>query len=474
MNKYKRLGKNVLLLLVGNFVTKILSFLMVPFYTSILTTSDYGTSDLINTTVLLVLPFFSVLMDEAIMRFALDVSKDKKQVFTTAIVISTLGFILALCVSPLILLIDSLKKYYWFVVFYYVSLWLYNIFSNYVKGLDRIGITTTAGVIHTFLYLGINIIGLAILRWGIYGYLLAIDISNVVAALFLFFYCKLYQDFVPLRKLDIGLAREMIKYSIPMIPDYISWWINNASDRYILSIFCGTSITGIYSVAYKIPTILNSITSIFSSAWKISSVDNFGSEESINFYNRIYRLYSGFLVMASAGLILFTKTLATILFAKDFFEAWKITPILIFSYIFSAKAIFLGSIFTASKKTKTLFLASTIGAVANIVLNILLIPKLKGMGAAIATAIGYMIILIIDMSMTYRILPINFMIKRNFLCYCLLVVEIISVLYENIIGIILAVVCVLVIVLFNLKEFVFLVRMIIERIAIKQKIDGEK
>ena len=57
-NKYRRLIKNILLLFTGNFVSKVLSFLMVPFYTSILTTSDYGVSDLITTTVLLVLPFF--------------------------------------------------------------------------------------------------------------------------------------------------------------------------------------------------------------------------------------------------------------------------------------------------------------------------------------------------------------------------------------------------------------------------------
>ncbi|WP_270196740.1 polysaccharide biosynthesis C-terminal domain-containing protein [Faecalimonas umbilicata] len=467
MNKYKRLGKNLLLLLTGNFVTKILSFLMVPFYTSILTTSDYGTADLISTTVLLVLPFFSVLMDEAIMRFTLDTAKDKKQVFTIAVVISTFGFILAMCVSPIIFLFDTLRKYYWFVIFYYISLWLYNVFSNYVKGLDKISITTIAGVIHTFLYLGINIIGLSILNWGVYGYLLAIDLSNLFAALFLLFYCKLYRNFIPLRKLDISLMKEMIKYSVPMIPDYISWWINNVSDRYILAMFCGTSVTGIYSVAYKIPTILNSVTSIFSSAWKISSVENFGSKESINFYNRIYRLYSGFLLISSAGLIFITRGLARLLFAKGFFEAWEITPILILAYVFSAQAIFLGSIFTASKKTKTLFFASMIGAVVNIGLNCVLIPKWKGTGAAIATAIGYMVILAINMVMTYRIIKIDFMIMRNLLCYCLLIIEIISVLSASLMGIVIAFGCVIGIMLLNVKEFVFLAKRITDRSAQK-------
>ena len=57
----------------------------------------------------------------------------------------------------------------------------------------------------------------------------------------------------------------------------------------MVSFFCGTAVTGIYSVAYKIPTILSSMTSIFSSAWRISSVEKFGSEESVKFYNKTFR-----------------------------------------------------------------------------------------------------------------------------------------------------------------------------------------
>ena len=453
MNKYKRLAKNILLLLLGNFVTKILSFLMVPFYTSILSTSDYGTADLISTTVLLTLPIFSLLMDEAIMRFALDSSQDKKVVFKTAMVISTVGFLIALCISPVILLFEVLRPYYIFVILYYVSLWLYNLFSNYVKGLDKINITTTAGIIHTFFYLGINIIGLAVLKWGVYGYLLAIDLSNLIAAAYLFFYCKLYKNLNEFKKFDFKLAKEMIKYSAPMIPDYISWWVNNAADRYILALFCGTSVTGIYSVAGKIPTILNSLTSIFSSAWKISAVDNFGSKESIAFYNRVYRVYNGFLVMSAAALIFVTKFLASILYSKDFFIAWKITPILILAYIFSAQAIFLGSIFTSAKKTNSMFLASTAGAIVNLILNFLLVFRFGGMGTAIGTAVGYFVIFMTNVKLTRKIIKIDLKLGKSFVCYSFLILEILAVISDNPKFILFSLICVIVIVLMNIKEF---------------------
>lgn len=465
-NKYRRLIKNILLLFTGNFVSKVLSFLMVPFYTSILTTSDYGVSDLITTTVLLVLPFFSLLMDESVMRFTLDEESEKKQVFTIAFFVSSIGFCLALCVSPVVLFFKSIRPYYGFIVCYYIVSWIYNIIVSYVRGLDKLSLTTIAGLIHTFLYLSLNILFLAIIKIGVYGYLLAMNLSNLGAILFLVISCKLYKNFISIKEIDWGLAKDMIKYSLPMIPNYISWWFNNCSDRYMVSFFCGTSVTGIYSVAYKIPTILSSMTSIFSSAWKISSVEKFGSKESIDFYNKTYRFYSGLLLIGGSGLILFTKFLASFLFAKKFFLAWKITPFLILAYIISALAQFIESIFNASKKTKTLFMASTSGAIVNIVLNFILIPKFKGIGAAIATIIGYLVIWIVDMINTRKLFHMNFNLKCLIPGCALIIIEIYAILQNCMLGWGIGIFCVAGVCVLNGTAFLQIMRMLIKKIKI--------
>lgn len=448
-NRYGRLLKNIMLLFTGNFVSKVLSFFMVPLYTSILSTSDYGIADLITTTVLLVLPFFSLLMDESVMRFTLDKAFDTRQVFSIGITISTIGFVAAMLLSPVIFLFETLREYYWFIVFYYVVSWIYNIVSSYVRGMDKLALTTAAGLIHTFTYLLFNILFLLVLKIGVYGYLLAMNLSNLVAIIFLVLTTKLYKNFIPLLQLDTKLAKDMVRYSVPMIPNYISWWFNNCADRYMVSYFCGTSITGIYSVAYKIPTILSSITSIFSSAWKISSVDNFGSQESIEFYNRTYKFYSGLLLIGAGALILITKFLALLLFANDFFAAWKITPILIIAYTLSALAQFIESIFNASKKTQTLFYASLIGAIVNIILNFVMIPIWGGIGAAIATVIGYFTIWIIDMFNAKKLFTMHYDIARILLCYVILILEIMAIYSESIEGYIIAIVGVISVLVIN-------------------------
>ena len=466
--RYKRLIKNILLLFTGNFVSKILSFLMVPFYTSILTTSDYGVSDLITTTVLLVLPFFSLLMDESVMRFTLDEDSDKRQVFTISFVISGIGFCVALCISPVVLLFDSIRPYYGFIIFYYVVSWIYNIIVNYVRGLDKLSLTTIAGLIHTFLYLSFNILFLAVIKIGVYGYLLAMNLSNLGAILFLVISCKLYKNFISIKRINWNLAKDMIKYSLPMIPNYISWWFNNCSDRYMVSFFCGTSVTGIYSVAYKIPTILSSMTSIFSSAWKISSVENFGSDESVKFYNKTYQFYSGLLLIGGSILIFLTKFLASFLFAKKFFLAWRITPFLILAYIISALAQFIESIFNASKKTKTLFWASMLGAIVNIILNFVLIPKFKGSGAAIATVLGYLMIWIVDMINTKKIFNMNFNLFRIVFGGAIMMVEIYAILQNSRLGWFIGISCVIAICILNGKVFLKIIRLLLEKIRAKK------
>lgn len=462
--KYKKLIKNFSMAFIGNFVSKILSFIMVPFYTSILTTSDYGTADLISNIVFLVLPVFTLLMEEAVMRFALDEATNSKEVFSIALKVSTAGFIFALVISPIILLFKNIRPYYWAIILYYIVSWLFNILSNYAKGLDKFNITTISGIIHTFAFLALNVYFLAFLKIGIIGYLLAIIVSNFVSIIYMFFSLKVWKNQFFFKRIDKLLAKKMIKYSLPMIPNYIMWWINNASDRIIISVFCGTAINGVYSVAYKIPSLLSSVTSIFESAWRVSSVDDFGSEESIKFYNNIYAFYNGALLIGASFFVLITKLIAKILFAKEFFEAWKITPILILAYVFSALAQYLNSIFSASKQTKKIVNSSFAGAVVNIFLNLLLIPHFAGIGAAIATLAGYIIIWVINMKNTRSILKMNLNLPIILISTLFIIIQIVLIELDSLKYYIFASLCLIVVIVLNRKIFIEIINFLKQKV----------
>ena len=181
----------------------------------------------------------------------------------------------------------------------------------------------------------------------------------------------------------------MVHYSVPLMPNSISWWVSNSSDRYIMKIYRSADELGIYSVAYKIPSILSTVTSILLSAWEISAVDEFGTEKSRKFFSQMYKHYFEILTVLCVLIMMLVKPLASVLFQKDFYSAWLFVPALLFASVFNTMSAFLGTIFTAAKKTNSIFTTTMLGAVTNIVLNFALIPTFGAQGAAIATSIGY-------------------------------------------------------------------------------------
>ncbi|MGN0526963.1 MAG: polysaccharide biosynthesis C-terminal domain-containing protein [Acutalibacteraceae bacterium] len=423
MGKYQKLGKNVALLTVGNFASKLLSFLLVPFYTAILSTEEYGTADVITTSVNLIMPIFTLVIYEAVLRFALDKTGDKKQVFSVGLYISLVGCAVVVAGAQFLRFFDTVKLYVWQFVLYYISLIVYNLVLQFVKGIEKVTVYSIAGVVNTFIYIGCNILFLLVFNWGVKGYLSAFIVGHAVAALYAFLAAKVYKYIISFSKIKLSLVKQMVKYAAPMIPNTVSWWVSNSSDKYILIYFWGVAVNGIYSVAYKIPSILTIVITIFISAWQISAVENFGSEESKKFYANIYDKYESLLYIGAAILIGAVQILAKFLFSNDFYLAWKYTPVLICASMFNSLAAFYGSVYTSSKKTKMLFYSTLIGAIANIGLNFALIPSFGAMGAAIATMVSYMIIWVVRAIHSRRLFQFNIRIKRDILVYFILGAE---------------------------------------------------
>ena len=331
MASYKKLGKNIISLTIGSFASKLLSFFFVPFYTSILSTKEYGTADLITTTVSLLFPFFSLIICESMMRFAQEKTEDKEQIFSIGMWVWGIGFIILLICSPLLLLISSLKSYWILVVLYYFAYSLNSNIGYFVRGIEKVVTYSIGGIINTFITVFLNILFLLYFKIGVLGYLLSFIIANIVAAFYMMISAKIYT--YKYRKIDKQLLHRMLKYSLPMIPNSASWWISNSSDKYILTFFIGVAANGIYSVAYKIPTIISMLTSIFSTAWRLSAVEEFGTEESRKFYSDVFDMYITITLCASSGLMLINKPLAHFLYSKDFYQAWKFVPILLISAV---------------------------------------------------------------------------------------------------------------------------------------------
>lgn len=419
--KYSKLGFNMIWMLMGNFATKFLLFFLVPFYTSYMSTSEFGTADLISTAVGLVTPIFSVLISESILRFTLDSSLEKKQILTISIWVIVFGFFCLVLFSPLLCLSDAMSPYILEFVLYYFFGTLCLTLQQYTKGLEHIKVFTISSIINTMSNVLFAILFLCFCDFGVKGYLYSIILGYFVTIIYIVFREHVWVNLIHFKIIDRVLARRIIRYSVPLVPNSLSWWVNNSLDKFIVTYFCGTSVNGVYAIAYKIPSFMNAISSVFTSAWQISAVENFGSKESRDFFSDIYIKYSSLYIIVTSVLLFFMQPLAKILFSDEFYHAWKYACILIIASMFQALCGFVGTVYTTAMKTTKIFLTTFIGALINTIFNFLLIPLMGALGAALATLIGYFSVWIIRMTDSKKILEIKGEFFKDCCCYFLLI-----------------------------------------------------
>lgn len=465
MKKYKELFKNLGLLTISNFGSKILTFLLVPLYTNVLTTGEYGTYDLYITTTLLLSPVLSLNIADAVMRFALEKGRNQRDVFAVGFIrILTAISVFAVVVSLNYAfdIIPVFNQFPFFLWLYFALSLTYDFLTQFTKGMDKISDLAVAGLLNSATTVALNILFLLVIKIGLTGYFLANCLAFIVPIIYLTLRLKTYK-MLNIKFKDKPLKKEMERYSTPIIFNTISWWINNVSDRYIITWILGVEANGIYSVAYKIPSVLNVFQSIFSQAWTISAIKEF-DDENKKFYSSIYKIYNFSMVFVCSVLLLFNQLIAKILFAKEFYEAWKYAPFLLISVVFGSLSGFLGGVFSAAKKSTTFAKTTIVGAVINIVLNIALVIKMGAIGAAIATLISYFIVWASRFYEANKIIKFEINLKRDFVSYLILLAQaIIMVLVSNyIIKYISIIVLLIILILINLSEFKTLINKVVE------------
>lgn len=389
--KYKELSKNTMLFTISSIGTKLITFFLVPLYTYVLTTEDYGTADLMSTTVSLLLPILSFNIQDAVLRFSLDEGTDSRAVLSIASKIVAIGSAVMGGVLILLGFSNILNVEWQYLVYLWVSYFshaLYSSFQMYLKSKDRAKIIVIASIASTFVCCILNI---ALLLWfelGVIGYLIATASASVVSSLVCFFFGGLYKD-IDFSISDKELLKKMLLFSAPLIINSLAWWVNSASDRYILTFFQGPSANGIYSISYKMPTILSTLQTIFYNAWSISAIKEFDRDDRDGFIGNIYSLFSCISLVGCSAILIVNPFLAKFLYAKDFYLAWKYVPALLVGTAFNGLSLVQGCLFSAVKRTKDVSVSTIVGAIVNTVLNFVLIYSIGIQGAAIATMVGY-------------------------------------------------------------------------------------
>lgn len=398
MNKRSNyLFKNVGILAISNFASKFLVFLLVPLYTGVLSTEEYGTYDIIVSTVTLLYPILTLNIVDAVMRFLMDKCCSKESVATIGIkYIMGSMLIVAVCLTVVrqLNLWDGIRGLELYVFLYYASYVLNQFFIQFAKGLEKVTDMGVSAIISTAVMLGANILLLIVFRRGLNGFFEASIISQTSSVVYFIFRIKIWK-YIRIKKTDKSLKTEMLLYCTPLIATALGWWINSTSDKYVVTIMCGVAVNGVFSVAYKMPQIINTLQSIFIQAWQISAIKEYGNDDSASFYGSAFIFINLLMVAACAVMILLTKPLAKIMYANEFYSAWRYVPALLISCVINSASGFLGPILSGRKDSRAMALSAVYGAVANVVMNIVFVHFVGAQGATVATVIASLIIYIV-------------------------------------------------------------------------------
>lgn len=392
MNVYQKLLSNTLLIALSTFGSKLLVFLLTPFYTAMLSTEEYGIMDNVVQLSNLLIPIASAGIANAVIRFGLDGVTDKKSVYTFGIVITALGSALLLACYPLLDLIPYTNGYTILVCFYVIASNFHAACAQFSRSCGNVRLYAEGGILCTAVAIGLNILFLAVFHWGVAGYVLSSILADLICSFFYIFRDKQWRafDLSSIRGKDrLATDWDMLRYAIPLIPTTVCSWIINMSDRFIITGMLGESANGIYSVANKMPTMLIVVSNIFTYAWQITAFANQPKEERARLFSNVARVYQAITFVGAACLIVTARISQSLLAGPDYYAGWRYVPMLSLATAFCCLSNFLTSVYMVDKRSVATFVTILIGAVLNVTGNILLIPVLGPMGAALSTAVSY-------------------------------------------------------------------------------------
>lgn len=435
-NRNRYLLMNTIVFALGNIGSKMISFFLIPLYTNALSTKEYGAADLISTISMVTGPIITLNIAEAVMRFGLDKNAEKDKNTQCGFFIFFFSVFAGTILIPICNNIEGIQEYSFYVYFYVISLAFNQLFLCDLRGKELLVQYSICNILQTFLIAVLNIVFLLGLKMKTDGFLLAYIVANFIVAIIAVIMGKGYRSF-RLRGIEKKTLKNMIRYSVVLIPNTFMWWIMNSSDRMMVTYMVGAAANGIYAISYKIPTLVSTLTNIFNQAWSYSAIREEGTSDEDDYSNRVLENLISTVVIMGLFLLLITKPFFRIYVASDYYEAWKYTPFLVVGCVYLTIGTFMATSYTVHKDSFGYLFSGMFGAILNIILNFCMIPLIGVYGASLATCISYIAVFVFRFFHTRKYIHYNVFNKEFILETVFLLLSAVLMFIDNSVGILL-------------------------------------
>jgi O-antigen/teichoic acid export membrane protein len=450
MSKERTLVKNTIIYAVGNFGSKILSFILLPFYTYYLSTNDYGYFDLITTTVMLLTPIITFEIYDGLYRYLLDSksSDESSNVISNSFFI-TIRNLLIFNIIYFVFVQFKMFRYEYLILLQIDLSILSGLWSQTARGLRKNVEYSVSGILATIIILTSNILFISVMNLRVGSLIISNILSFIVIIIYLELKLKIHK-YLKLKLSNKIIKKQLIVFSLPLIPNLISWWFMNVSDRYFLAFYKGIEANGIYAIANKFPSLLIMLNSIFCLAWQESAITEYNSKDRNEFYTKMFNVLMSIEFTSVIILLAFTKFIMEFMVNSKFSSAWIYVPFLYVGTIFNLFSSFYGTGYLSSKHTIGAFYTSVIGGVINIIINITLIPIIGIQGASVSTMIAFLVMWLVRLFQTRKYFKIVIDLKKLILLSSFSVLFIIFYyINSNILEIIMMILSIIIFVIFN-------------------------
>lgn len=412
MIRTKELGKNTLIITIGRISTQFITFLLLPLYTAVLSTEEYGSVDLVTTIVQLLVPIVSIMIDQGVFRYLLTCQKEsqKKSIISNAFFIL---FFLNLCFLLLYIFlipVNKLQYKVWILLILTITTFS-NLFLQISRGLKKTIEYTVGSFICSFITIILNVLCIAFIKMGAVGMLISTFIGNLFCCLFIFVKLRIYR-YISIFSISKIVIIEEIKYSMPLVPNQLSIWVMNSSDRLVVAYYVGAAANGVLAVSHKFPTVFMTLFNIFLLAWHETGAVHYFDEDRDSFFTKTIEQIITIFSTICVGMIVVLPIIFDWFINKSFSEAYYNIPIYLIASLFNVIVGLLGVVYVATKKTFEIAKTTMISAAINIIVNIVLIPYIGLYAASLSTFVGYLVAMIYRIIDTRKYLCIKYNIKK--------------------------------------------------------------
>lgn len=394
-SKKKSLLNETIIYSIGNFGSKILSFLLLPIYTFFLSKEDLGNYDILLTTVGLFVPMVSLQISDAVYRWIINSDKSDvifiKKAISNGFFLTLFSFIFFLFLFGLYIYNFSFKDYIYFILILFVSCFL-PFLQQTLRGLGKTKFYSLIGILTSFLVLLANVVFVYYLNWGLAGVYLANIVAFAISILTILIFGKI-STVISYRLISFQEMKEMLRYTLPLVPNLMSWWIINSSSKFLILYYLGVEYNGIYAVSSRFPSILMIVNSVFLMAFQDHVLsDSKQDPQNLNLlFNRFIKFELSLVLIFSV----ISPFIIQIVVSPTYYEAWKYMPLLYLGAGLNAISAYVGLGYQINKNTFGIGMTTFIGAIINLLICFLFIKYIELYACAFALMFSYLIVLLL-------------------------------------------------------------------------------